>query len=90
MANSQTEKHHLNITKKDPRLPPAPQPVELKGPRCPYCFAQPAMLRTSQVEIGTMLAAIFCCGNCESILSIAPVAFKNPQQQPSIIIPGRG
>jgi hypothetical protein len=74
-----------NISQRGPTVerPPA------SGPRCPICAEQPAQLRASQTQFGNMLAAVFSCGNCGAILSVAPVGMVEPEK-PRIVVPGGG
>ena len=71
------------------------KPLEEKKPRCPYCGSYPCEMFVKIIGFGQqLLAAVFSCGACEKILSVAPV---NPpeepreervRREPRILVPG--
>lgn len=65
------------------------KPLEEKKPRCPYCGARPCPVFINLVAFGDAPAAIFCCGVCEKILSVAPVAMLPERVEPErkMVIP---
>ena len=73
-----------NISRRGPVAASPP-----RAPKCPICACQPAQLRASQTQFGNMLAAVFSCGNCDAILSVAPVGMAE-SEKPRIVVPGGG
>lgn len=71
------------------------RPLEDKKPRCPHCGIRPCQMFVKIIGFGQQLiAAVFSCGACEKILSVAPVNAPDPEplpakQESSILIPGR-
>jgi len=59
-------------------------------PVCPWCQADPCTLISIPCGMGDMLAAVFACGSCRKILSVAPVAIGGspvvPQRESSMIV----
>jgi hypothetical protein len=47
-------------------------------PRCPHCSARPVNVVMNFIQFGNAQAAMFFCGKCEKVISIAPLPM-NPQ-----------
>lgn len=74
-----------------PPIPRPEKPIEDQKPRCPYCGMRPCRVAMRLVAFADAPAAIFFCGNCEKILTVAPipqVPAAPPQRDDSrILIP---
>jgi hypothetical protein len=75
----------MSEEEKDPLAVPLdpPQPVPILVPRCPFCGVQPCQINfgTTGWNLGpgmVAMAAIYCCANCQCILSIS--ALQQPPQ----------
>lgn len=66
-----------------------PPERKAKGPKCPHCGFQPALVYAVQTQFGRMVSAVFSCQACDAILSVAPVAMAEPET-PRIVVPGQG
>jgi len=42
-------------------------------PRCPYCKVSPVRVVMNLIQFGNAPAVMFFCGDCEKVLSIAPL-----------------
>jgi hypothetical protein len=78
-----------------PPLERKEKPLEEKQPRCPHCGARPCQMFVKIVGFGPQLiAAVFSCGACEKVLSVAPVnppeerPEPQPRREPMILVPG--
>jgi hypothetical protein len=56
-------------------------------PRCPYCGDRPVNVVMNLIQFGNAPAAMFFCGKCEKVLSVAPLPMvpgpPQPQERPS-------
>ena len=63
------------------------KPDDPKEPKCPHCDVQPCVVGMRIISFGgpDAMAAVFMCGSCDRILSVAPL----PRIQPAPVPPER-
>ena len=60
------------------------------SPKCPFCGAQPCKVGLHPISFGeNTIAGVFMCGECEMILSVAPLPTINMPEipQPKLVMP---